>query len=191
MYKTYILGNGGFAQEVFEQIILTKQSDNFGGFIIIKQETAHSISEDGVRVFEYPENCSFILGTSNAAWREMFIEHFTNHYPLNINHFPNVSAINCHISQTSRIGVGNVFLSFSLLNANAEVGNFNTFNCYSSIHHDCVVGDNNFFHQYASARSCTVIGNSNILEAGEVLFEDMNNNEILSMGVVHGDGKVQ
>ena len=29
MYKTYILGNGGFAQEVFEQIILTKQSDNF------------------------------------------------------------------------------------------------------------------------------------------------------------------
>ena len=54
-----------------------------------------------------------------------------------------------------------------------------------------MVGDNNFFHQYASARSCTAIGNSNILEAGEVLFEDMNNNEILSMGVVHGDGKVQ
>ena len=119
MYKTYILGNGGFAQEVFEQIILTKQSDNFGGFIIIKQEKAHSISEDGVRIFKYPENCSFILGTSNAAWREMFIEHFTNHYPLNINHFPNVSANNCHISQTSRIGVGNVFLSFSLLSQSA------------------------------------------------------------------------
>ena len=43
MYKKYILGNGGFAQEVFEQIILKEEAESFGGFIILKNDKAYCI----------------------------------------------------------------------------------------------------------------------------------------------------
>ncbi len=187
-HKTYILGNGGFAQEVFEQVVLRDEKANFGGFLIIKQEKAYCISEEGVNLFKHDKNASFILGTSNPVWREKFIDYFTNFYPFNINHFPNISAYNAHVSQTSRMGIGNLFLSFSMLNANSEIGNFNTFNCYSSLHHDCSIGDNNFLHQYSNARSNCKVGSGNILQAGEVLLENMKDNGILSSGVIFYDG---
>ena len=34
MYKTYLLGNGGYAQECFEQFVLGGVIQDFGGFII-------------------------------------------------------------------------------------------------------------------------------------------------------------
>ena len=45
MNKLYILGNGSFAQEVFEQIIVANQIKNFGGFIILKDDKAFCIGE--------------------------------------------------------------------------------------------------------------------------------------------------
>ena len=76
MYKTYILGNGGFAQEVFEQIFLSGPGNlDFSGFIIIKKEKAHVINDDGVKLFNYDKNSSFIIGTSNYEWRKIFINH--------------------------------------------------------------------------------------------------------------------
>ena len=190
MYKKYILGNGGFAQEVFEQIILKEEAESFGGFIILKNDKAYCISEDGASLFNHDEKSSFIIGTSNKDWRNNFISYFTSYYPLNITHFPNIIAHNAHVSETGIMGIGNVFLSFSLLNANAEIGNFNTFNCYASVYHDCKLGDNNFLHQYASSKSNTTIGDNNVLDPGEVLFEDMQDNELLSMGLVHGEEKL-
>ena len=47
MNKLYILGNGSFAQEVFEQIIVANQINNFGGFIILKDDKAFCIGEEG------------------------------------------------------------------------------------------------------------------------------------------------
>ena len=190
MYKTYILGNGGFAQEVFEQIFLSGPGNfDFGGFIIIKKEKAHVINDDGVKLFNYDKNSSFIIGTSNYEWRKIFINHITRFYEINATHFPNVQAYNSHISGTSMQGVGNLFLCFSMMNANADIGNFNTFGCYSSVHHDTSVGDNNYFATYASAVPCRKIGDNNVLQPGEVLYEDMEDNEILSSGVVH-DGNL-
>ena len=190
MYKTYILGNGGFAQEVFEQIFLSGPGNlDFGGFIIIKKEKAHVINDDGVKLFNYDKNSSFIIGTSNYEWRKIFINHITRLYEINATHFPNVQAYNSHISGTSMQGVGNLFLCFSMMNANADIGNFNTFGCYSSVHHDTSVGDNNYFATYASAVPCRKIGDNNVLQPGEVLYEDMEDNEILSSGVVH-DGNL-
>ena len=115
MYKKYILGNGGFAQEVFEQIVLKEGATSFGGFIILKKDKAYCISEDGATLFNHDEKSSFILGTSNKAWRNNFILYFTSYYDLNIRHFPNIIAHSAHVSETGMMGVGNVFLSFSLI----------------------------------------------------------------------------
>jgi hypothetical protein len=43
VYKKYILGNGGFAQEVFEQIILKEEAESCGGFIILKKDKSNCI----------------------------------------------------------------------------------------------------------------------------------------------------
>ena len=81
------------------------------------------------------------------------------------------------------MGIGNLFLSFSLVNANAEMGDFNLFNIYSSINNDCSVGDENIFHQYASAINGVSVGDNNLICAGEVLFDSIDNDIIFQSGI--------
>ena len=68
MYKTYLLGNGGYAQECFEQFVLGGVIEDFGGFLILKNDKAILLNEDGVNDFDYHEKASFILeqGTQNG-----------------------------------------------------------------------------------------------------------------------------
>lgn len=201
--KVYILGNGGFAQEVFTQIILTNQlEEEFGGFVILKEGKAILIGEEGSSSFEYPMTSRFVLGTGNKKWRREFIEHFTQMYQKNLMHFPNVSAPTAHISSLATLGIGNVFCSYAMMNANAQIGNFNNFNAYASIHHDAVFGDNNVLSPYAGCMGFvkmgdenflgvsthivpkTQIGNENTLSAGETLFDDMTNRQFFQSGVI-------
>lgn len=196
----YILGNGGFAQELFEQVFVRDES--FGGFIIIRNGIVYIINGNGVNKFTYPEDAAFILGTGNKKWRKEFIEHFTSKYENNSKHFPNIIANESHISSLASMGIGNVFCSFSMLNANASIGDFNCLNIYSSINHDCKVGNNNVLSPYASLMGyckmgnenflgvsthitpkCT-LGNENTLSAGEILFDDMNSREFFQSGII-------
>lgn len=203
MSNIYILGNGGFAQEVFEQIILGHAvKETFGGFIILKNDEAILIGEEGSTKFDYPASARFILATGNKQWRRNFISHFTSQYPINQWHFPNVEAGYAYVSKTSKMGIGNLFMNFSLINANAEMGDFNNFNCYASIHHDVVIGDNNILSPYSGIMGyCKIgnenflgtgthitpkcsIGNENTLSAGETLFEDMTNRQFFQSGIL-------
>lgn len=203
MSNIYILGNGGFAQEVFEQIILGQAvKETFGGFIILKNDEAILIGEEGSSKFDYPASSRFILATGNKQWRRNFISHFTSQYPTNLWHFPNVEAPYAHVSKMCTMGVGNLFMNFSLINANAEISNFNMLYSYSSIHHDSVIGDNNVFSPYAGIMGyckagnenflgtgthitpkCS-LGNENTLSAGETLFEDMEDRQFFQHGLV-------
>jgi acetyltransferase-like isoleucine patch superfamily enzyme len=201
MSKTYILGNGGFSQEVFAQIIVPNNYD-FGGFIIVKDDKALLIDEEGINPFSYPKNAMFILGTGNKKWRRIFISHFLKYYDHSINHFPNVFAKSVFIASTSKMGIGNIFCEFSLLNATADIGDFNSFNIYSTASHDCSVGDNNVFSPYSSVMGYCEIGNENFLgvnthitpkvklgdentlSAGEVLFDDMSNRQFFQSGII-------
>ena len=53
MYKTYLLGNGGYAQECFEQFVLGGVIQDFGGFLILINDKAILLNEDGVNDFDY------------------------------------------------------------------------------------------------------------------------------------------
>ena len=203
MTKIYILGNGGFAQEIFEQIILAHAvKETFGGFIILKNDEAILIGEEGSHKFDYPASARFILGTGNKYWRRNFIDKFTSMYQINQWHFPNIEAPYAHVSKTSSMGVGNLFMNFSLINGNADIGDFNMVYSYSSIHHDTVVGNNNVLSPYAGIMGyCKVghenflgtgthltpkvtIGNENTLSAGETVFDDMENRQFFQHGLV-------
>lgn len=200
--ETYILGNGGFAQEIFEQFFM-KENAQFGGFIILKEQKAYLINTDGINLFSYPKDASFIIGTGNKKWRREFIEHFTQHYEKNIKHFPNAISSHAYISSMSMMGIGNVFCPFSLVNANANIGSFNNFNIYSTISHDCVMGDNNVLSPYSGLMGYAKAGNENFLgtnsiitpkvtikdentiSAGEIVFDDMGTRQFFQSGVIY------
>ena len=72
MKKTYILGNGGYAQEVFEQIFLRNVISNFGGFIILKDNKAFLIGDEGVAPFTYPKGFVFFISLFTYIYRTFF-----------------------------------------------------------------------------------------------------------------------
>jgi UDP-3-O-[3-hydroxymyristoyl] glucosamine N-acyltransferase len=202
MKKTYILGNGGYAQEVFEQIFLRNVISNFGGFIILKDDKAFLIGEEGVAPFTYPKESAFVLGTGNKAWRNIFLTHFFKYYDKTITYWPNAIANNAHISLSCQMGIGNVFNCFSMTNANASIGNFNQFNVYSATHHDSSIGNNNIIsphsgiygfssignNNFLGANVCITpkvsIGNDNTISAGECVFDNMNDREFFQSGII-------
>jgi acetyltransferase-like isoleucine patch superfamily enzyme len=201
--KTYILGNSGFARELFEQIFLRKTSIDFGGFITLNGDRPFVVGSEGSHEFDYPTDSNFVLGTGNKKYRKLFIDHFKLHYPLSSTYFPTFCAEDAHISKTSVLGIGNVFCSFSLTNANAEVGDFNCFNVYSTVSHDCVVKNNNIISPYAGIMGyCKVgnnnflgthstitprlaIGNDNTISAGECLFDNLADRQFFQSGVIY------
>ena len=187
MKKIYILGNGSFAQEVFEQIIVADQIKNFGGFIILKDDKAFCIGEEGAEAFTYPPSAQFILGTANPNWRKKFYNHFLGYYELNINHWPNMAAPNSYQSLSSTIGIGNLFLMFSLVNANTQMGNFNLLCIFTSISVNCSIGNHNVLSPYSSISKNVCIENGNLLESGEILYADLEIACILTNGVVYAN----
>lgn len=204
MKKTYILGQGGFAYELYEQIFLDNFFYDFGGFIVLKDNKAFVFNDkEGSREFDYNTDSQFILGTGTKKWRTTFLTHFLEKYPATLEHFPNVCSKQSYISRISKMGIGNVFCAFSLVNANAQLGNFNMFNVYASIHHDCIlgsynilsphatvlgnckVGDLNFFGSHATLVPKAAIGNDNTISSLECVFDNLGDREFFQSGVIY------
>ena len=199
--NTYILGNGGFAQELFESFFIPHNQYNFSGFIILNGDKAFVISEQGIHPFTNDKDAAFVIGTQNPIWRLKFIKHFTQLYEINKKHFPNIQS-KAHISRTAIIGVGNVFAPFSSINGIAQIGNFNSFSTYSSANNRSKIGNNNIFGSYAGIMNkCCIgdnnvfqpnsivtehisVGNDNLVSAGECVFDNINNEELFQSGII-------
>lgn len=198
----YILGNGGYAQELYDQFFV-QDNNNFGGFITLKDDKALLINNDGVIPFDYRKEAKFMLGTGVKTWRSKFLEHFLNKYIPSEEHFPNFFSNRAYISKAITIGYGNIFNPFSLVNGTSRIGNFNCINIYASISHDCTIGDNNIFSPYSSilgycklgnnnflSANCTItprkkLGDNNTISAGECVFDDMSDREFFQSGVIY------
>lgn len=204
MTYTYILGHAGFAKELYEQFIVRNNSYNFGGFIVLKENKAILINEnEGYSEFTYPKDANFIVGTGNKNWRSKFLTHFLDKYPATSEYFPNFYSEATYISKVSKIGIGNVFCPFSLVNGDAQIGDFNLFNIYSSISHDCRLGsynilcpytvilgnclinDTNFFGSHVTITPRVKIGSNNTISAGECVFDDLQNKEFFQSGIIY------
>lgn len=198
----YILGNGGFAHEVFDHIFLKENTNKFCGFITLVGDKAFVISEEGIVPFEYNSEASFIVGTQNSVWKKKLLDHFLTLYDLTKAHFPNIYSSKCSVSFTSMIGIGNLFLPFSSVHGIATIGNFNSFSSYSSVHNRCKIGNYNIVYPYAGIMNQCSVGNNNILQpnsiitekviigsdniisAGECVFDNVNDNELFQSGII-------
>lgn len=201
--KKYILGNGGHAKEVYEQVFLHNNTPSqFGGFIVMNDNKAVLINKEGIEPFTYPEDSAFILGTGQKYWRTKFLEHFFAYYDINAKHFPNFISSTSYISQTSSMGIGNYLCAYTTINADAKLGNFNLLNCYSSMFHDSSIEDynvlspystllgfasainNNFLGAGATVSPKIAIGSHNTISAGEYLFDNMGDREFFKSGII-------
>lgn len=203
MSDYYILGHGGFANEILEQVFLQNDTDkNFTGFVTLVADKAMLMSEEGITEFKYPLNAKFIIGTGNKKWRNKFLIHFLNKYRETEEHFPNIINETAHVSKLAELGIGNVFCPQTLVNGDAVVGNFNLFNVGSGTHHDTKIGDYNIFSpnslilgrvtikdfNFIAAGAVitpkVTIGSHNVLSAGEYLFDDMQNKQFFQSGII-------
>jgi UDP-3-O-[3-hydroxymyristoyl] glucosamine N-acyltransferase len=198
----YILGNGGFANEVFDHIFLKNNKYKFCGFITLVGDKAFIISEEGINAFVYDAEAAFIVGTQNTIWRYKLIDYFLNLYEPIKKHFPNIYSDKAHISNTSMLGIGNLFMPFSSINGIANIGNFNSFSSYSSVYNRCKIGNHNIVHPYAGIMNQCIIGNNNILQpnsivtekvtignnnmvsASECVFDNINDSELFQSGII-------
>jgi acetyltransferase-like isoleucine patch superfamily enzyme len=198
----YILGNGGFANEVFDHIFLKNNKYKFCGFITLNGDKAFIISEEGIYPFKHDPYAAFIVGTQNTVWRHKLLSYFLKTYEPIKTHFPNIYSDSSHISATSILGVGNLFLPFSSIQGIANIGNFNSFSSYSSVHNRCKIGNHNIIQPYAGIMNQCIIGNNNILQpnsiitekvnigsdnmisAGECVFDNINDNELFQSGII-------
>lgn len=198
----YILGNGGFAHEVFDHIFLKNNTHRFCGFITLNGDKAFIISEDGVQLFEHDSNAAFVVGTQNTVWRYKLIDYFLKMYQPIKTHFPNIYSHNSHVSATSVLGIGNLFLPFSSIQGISNIGNFNSFSSYSSVYNRCKIGNHNIVHPYAGIMNQCIVGDNNILQpnsiitekinigsdnlisAGECVFDNIKDNELFQSGII-------
>ena len=198
----YILGKGSFAKSLHRNIFTVNSLLTFDGYISLDSDLPMLFKPNGeVKVFTYPEQAKFILGTTKMSWRKRFLAHFLEHYPSSVTYFPNVSATNV-INDADSIGIGNVFMNNTIVDTNTQIGNFNILCNYSSISYSSSIGDNNFLAPYSNilnsskikdnnflgSKACvspnTYIGSNNIVSAGECLFDDMRDDEFFQSGII-------
>lgn len=202
MVQYYILGNGGFANELYDQVFLQNRLEDFGGFITLKSDKALLVSDKGITNFIYPVDAKFLIGTGNKKWRSKFLLHFLDRYRETEEHFPNIAVNSAHISKMADIGIGNIFCAFSMVNADVVIGDFNLVNTYSMLSHGTKIGsynifcpksstmgevrikDFNFFGTGVTIVPNIKIGSHNALSAGEYLFENMGNKQFFQSGIV-------
>jgi acetyltransferase-like isoleucine patch superfamily enzyme len=201
--RLYILGNGGYANEVFEHIFLKENVYEFCGFITLVGDKAFVINKEGILTFEYDSEASFIVGTQNIVWKSKLLKYFLKLYEPIKKHFPNIYSNRSSVSSTSMFGIGNLFLPFSSIHGITTIGNFNSFSSYSSVYNSCSIGSHNMIYPYSGIMSrCSIgdnnilqpnsivtekitIGSNNIISAGECVFDNVNDNELFQSGIIH------
>lgn len=203
MKNLYILGNGGFANYLYNQIVKKASFASkyiFKGFIIIKDGKAFCVSENGLQRFAFPPQSSFILGTNKTKYRQEFLELFSDYYTFDKETFPNIIVGSGFIDTRVEKGYGNVICDFASILGPSKIGNFNCLNMYSCIQHNTKVGSYNIFSPYAvilpkskiqdynflgthsMINKKIQIGSNNTISAGECLFDDIEDNNYFQSG---------
>ena len=139
----YIIGASGFGREV--AWLLEELSEwNIKGFIddneSIQQEEINGINVIGTVDFllERKEPTNVVIAIGNPKVRSVIYE------KLKFNNnllFPNIISKDVRISNTIKLGIGNIICSHSILTVNINIGNFNHINLDCTIGHDVIMND--------------------------------------------------
>jgi sugar O-acyltransferase (sialic acid O-acetyltransferase NeuD family) len=131
----------------------------------------------------------FIIGISDIEFRMKMIQ-ILKSKQAEIIGFIHKSAI---ISNSAKIGIGNIIYPHCIVGPNSTIGDFNIFTSYSFVSHDCIIGNENFFataglsghisigdKNYFGIRSTVLpnisVGDRNIIQAGMIVDKSVKDN---------------
>lgn len=165
MKNLVIVGYGGMAREakyLIDRQNQDKQPDeqwNFLGYID-KDCTKQQVIGDDQFVCEYPSELNVVIAIGNGELRNKLHER----YSVNSNiKFPNIIDPSVMISESIRLGKGNIICANSVLTVDIIIGDFNIINLAVTVAHDVHIGSYNIIN----ATSC-LTGNVEIKDYVEI-----------------------
>jgi len=137
-------------------------------------------------------NEEVLIGISDIQFRNAMI---TRLQKMNVRFstFIHASVI---LSDSVKLGIGNIIYPYCIIGPNTIVGNFNMITSYSFISHDCLIGDGNFFstagiagrikignNNFFGIRSTVIphvsIGNNNVIQAGMIVDKSIKDSSTI------------
>lgn len=208
MRNLYILGNGGFANYIYKQLVKKSFFTTeyyFRGFITLKGGKAFCVSETGITPFTFPKQASFILGTNKTKYRNEFFDILGTYYKtFDKELFPNIVLGVGFVDLDIELGYGNLICDYASIVGPGVIGNFNSINMYANIQHNCKIGnnnvispyvcvlpktkiaDNNFIGTHATINRKLTLGSNITISAGEGVFEDIGDRVYFQSGFAQG-----
>ena len=182
----YILGNGGFANEVGSYLKfmgltsymrLTFNENNF----FLDNTIFHPVIDDSY-------DNTFILGTGDLHTRSKAIELVCKSYPnTRMNRlFRNVIVDSKTIITVNNKGYGNIYCpGTKILSPEIIIGNFNLFNANCTLCHDNILGNNNILCPNIMSLGNVKIGNNNFIGSSVTILPgvSMGDNNSVTAGI--------
>jgi len=203
MKNIIIVGASGHAAEIDEYIIYTQKKNglkefNVSGFIDDNPDNyaRYKFSAPligNIKDHKVLKDCFYILGIANMDYRKSIADRFKAEGAEFIN-FIHASA---YVSESAKLGKGNIIGPNVNIGPNVVVGNFNLINSRSSMGHDTRLGDYNFIspnvcfsgftcvgdENLFGINSATIpgikVGNRNKIAAGMVLDQNVGDDEVV------------
>jgi sugar O-acyltransferase (sialic acid O-acetyltransferase NeuD family) len=147
--KLAILGKGGFAKEVYWQIL-----DNN--------------KEEQIEIFQFEDFMDRIVNNGNLDWANTYKVLVAIGDPINrkkiVEQLPQETIFRTFIHKSAmllssdiEIGIGSIVCSNTIITTNVSIGKHSQLNLLSTIGHDCIIGD-----YFTTAPGAKISGNCKI-----------------------------
>lgn len=186
--EVYIIGASGFGREV---AWLIEELDEWKvkGFIddneAIIGTKINNIPVLGTVDFllDHKDKINAVIAIGNPSVRSKIVDKLKNNSNID---YPNIIAKDVGISDTCKIGIGNIICTHTVLTVNITLGNFNHINLDCTVGHDVIL--NNFVTVYPSVNVSgnVTIGNCSELGTGTQIIQGkkITDNVIIGAGSV-------
>lgn len=174
MKDLYIIGNSGFAKEVYE-LSLHLEGYEFKGFIDYKPEKDSTdifgknfsvFDEDEFLKSADPEKVFLAIGIGDPKTIKNVAQKFEKF------NFPNLIHPRAAFNENfNSLGRGNILTANVIFTANTTVGDFNIFNLSTTVGHDCIIQNCNVFNPAVNISGGVEIGNENLIGVASTILQ--------------------
>lgn len=183
-----IIGASGFGREV-AWLIEELEEWNIKGFIDDNENLrGKTINEyevlgncDDLMQFTIPINVVIAIG--NPKIRKQIYQKLSKNPNIS---YPNIIANDVRISNTNRLGIGNIICTHTILTTNITIGNFNHINLSCTLGHDAILKDYVTVYPAVNISGNVVVGSLAELGTGSKIIQGIT----ISGEIIVGAGGV-
>lgn len=162
MKNIVIVGSGGFAKEtkwILDRIVREGGCWHFCGYID-KETNGENILGDDSYLLNIDEKIDVLIAIGNPAIRKKLYEKYSSNSNIR---FPNLIDPTVEISESVKLGCGNIICAKNVITVDISIGDFNIINLGCTVGHDVTIGDFNTINPAAN-----ISGNVNIAGMTEI-----------------------